>query len=968
MPSFVPGHFDEYPSPSGEESSHPECPQDPGQTNLVISEMLQVAINTILTTLYFVITLLFRFATDPVPGPLDETLQALNGEPSHLEPQDPGQTQITEMQQVVITAIQATFHIDNSIRAPDLVTSNKLVHCVDQAVIEWNECILLPCEPSSKLRVSVYASFELGPMLCHGEVLGTFDSFIGELLNRSEKPHPIIFQPEQEEVMFSCTSLFMTVERRPDENDATVLCPLTTFMSDDMRALTDAGHGLLAQYRRTQNRKDLDQSIQHFEHALDICPMDHPCRPAALVNLATAKFVSCQTNGTNPDLDVPISIFQDTLDLRPTGHPDRPVTQLHLAIALLSRFTKQGFQKDVDVAEELLCEVLNVCHDDSHIYRTALLAMEISALHQAGSFDASDLGQEWPAALSQDQLADRAERCLQGDASCPLDKVISFHYDALGDYNTEHTFRGQLLGNLSVMLQTCFERQGNDEDLDQAITFQREALVLRPVGHTDRSMSLNNLVNQLSTRFDHRGNDEDLDQAIVLYREALALRPVGHTYCTGGNDEDLDQAIKFHMEALALRPVGHTDWPTSFNNIAIQLSTRFEHQGNDKDLDLAITLHREALALFPVGHTYRSSSLNNLAVQLSTRFDHRGDDEDLDQAIALHREALAVNLADQLFTHFAHQSNREDLDESRENLRCALTMFTQHDPRQVNAHLSLAAVHLLFHHSGFDDTGVGEDTDSLNAAMHHLKAAVNVVSAGFLLRLKASLRWVRYVRQYSHDTELELDAHATSMQLLDTYMSTTASVSSRHHIMQDFPSTLAVDAASCAVRSGDVCRAVELLEQGRTIIWTQMTRLRTPLDSLQTRDNHAAALVEKFRDLSSLLDKSPVNYPEATPRVDVEAEETWYRCLVKDWNRAVEEIRKIEGFSRFLLPPVFTDLQHAARDGPVIVLIASESSCDAIVIPHKQPPTSIQLPTNLEKLQALVVKLQRTSKPSLKKP
>jgi len=196
-------------------------------------------------------------------------------------------------------------------------------------------------------------------------------------------------------------------------------------------------------------------------------------------------------------------------------------------------------------------------------------------------------------------------------------------------------------------------------------------------------------------------------------------------------------------------------------------------------------------------------------------------------------------------------------------------------------------------------------------------------------------------------------------------MSTTASVSSRHNILKDFPSTLAVDAASCALRSGDVCRAVELLEQGRTTIWTQMTRLRTPLDSLQTRGDHAAALVKQFRDLSSLLDKAPANYSEATPRVNEEAEEARYRRLVKDWNRAVEEIQKIEGFSRFLLPPLFSDLQDAARDGPIIMLIASKSSCDAIIIPHKQPPIKIPLPTNLEKLQILAARLQRRSTPAL---
>ncbi|KAG1772219.1 hypothetical protein EV702DRAFT_976803 [Suillus placidus] len=186
-----------------------------------------------------------------------------------------------------------------------------------------------------------------------------------------------------------------------------------------MRALllrTDVGRRLLARYRRTQNSKDLDQSINHFQRASDLCPMDHPYRPAALFNLATAKFASCQANGTYLDLNIPISLFQDALDLRPTDHPDRAVTLLHLAIALLARFAKRGFQTDADAAEELLSEVLDVCHANSHIYRAALIAIETSALHSTRSIDANDLGRERPAAsmlpLSLNQLYDRAKRCL----------------------------------------------------------------------------------------------------------------------------------------------------------------------------------------------------------------------------------------------------------------------------------------------------------------------------------------------------------------------------------------------------------------------------------------------------------------------------------------------------------------------------------------------------------------------------
>ncbi|KAG1870006.1 CHAT domain-containing protein [Suillus subluteus] len=100
--------------------------------------------------------------------------------------------------------------------------------------------------------------------------------------------------------------------------------------------------------------------------------------------------------------------------------------------------------------------------------------------------------------------------------------------------------------------------------------------------------------------------------------------------------------------------------------------------------------------------------------------------------------------------------------------------------------------------------------------------------------------------------------------------------------------------------------------------------------TLHTGSNHTAALMKKFRDLSSLLNKPPANNQEANSRVNVEAEEAQYRCLVKDWNRTVEEIRKIKGFSCFLLPPLFSDLQDAARDGPIIMLIASRANGESL--------------------------------------
>ncbi|KAF9237029.1 hypothetical protein BU15DRAFT_76401 [Melanogaster broomeanus] len=155
--------------------------------------------------------------------------------------------------------------------------------------------------------------------------------------------------------------------------------------------------------------------------------------------------------------------------------------------------------------------------------------------------------------------------------------------------------------------------------------------------------------------------------------------------------------------------------------------------------------------------------------------------------------------------------------------------------------------------------------------------------------------------------------------------------------MKDFPTDISVNAASCALRRGDVPRALELLEQGQAILWTQIARFRTPsmIFALVTRaqrrwSRNLGTSVPPWIDRDGLL-----------------------KGLVDDWNGVVEELRTFDGFSRFLLPPLFSELQEAACEGLVIVLIASRFSCDVIIVLHKQPPVHIQLEITLEQLSQL---------------
>jgi hypothetical protein len=105
----------------------------------------------------------------------------------------------------------------------------------------------------------------------------------------------------------------------------------------------------------------------------------------------------------------------------------------------------------------------------------------------------------------------------------------------------------------------------------------------------------------------------------------------------------LAEAIELHRQAVYLRPLGHPGRPTSLNNLAHAVHTRFEQLGDLDALAKAISLSCQTLDICPAGHTLRSLSLHSLARSaLTTQFKQLGDLDSLAKAVDLHRETLAL--------------------------------------------------------------------------------------------------------------------------------------------------------------------------------------------------------------------------------------------------------------------------------------------------------------------------------------
>ena len=155
--------------------------------------------------------------------------------------------------------------------------------------------------------------------------------------------------------------------------------------------------------------------------------------------------------------------------------------------------------------------------------------------------------------------------------------------------------------------------------------------------------------------------------------------------------------------------------------------------------------------------------------------------------------------------------------------------------------------------------------------------------------------------------------------------------------------TFASDATHIAIKAGDPKRAVELLEQGRGLLWSRLNHYQYPLDRLRDVE---PILAKKYEELSKRLENlaiSPVSL-ELRRATDKMMEEL--HVASKEWDEVVEQIRKLDGFSDFLKPLRYDSLRKAATDGPVIIInVSNHHRCsEAIIIHNQDDPVVISLP------------------------
>ncbi|KAF8125428.1 CHAT domain-containing protein [Boletus edulis] len=778
-------------------------------------------------------------------------------------------------------------------------TENKRSSVKDD-VVEWSGPIPIPSDPSATVCLEVYASFEFQPMLGTGEQLRKLTITMKQLSDHGEKHIPFIFPPKDGDIVSPCSSIVVTVERRNDESSdslaSRVLGPLCSIINapNALEDATNHGHSALSRYRKHGERRELERSIAEFERALNTCLPNHHCRAAAESNLATAKFIHCRVDDTNTSFEIPLGLYRNALAARPVGHADHLSALIQLAAVYLARFEKQGDGLDGAQVEALLHEAIGLSSTDSHGNRAVAFMLQLYVGHGVGPASGQSL--------------------VESHSSLRL---------------TEDPW------NSSVQLLECFERYGDPADLQRAIGLLQKFVRSVSVWEDEHRAGLENLGVALLWRFKHVGELSDLVDAISTLRDAIDLTPhghpdkpsrlsnLGHSFITRfdrlGELSDLEDAISALREAVDLTPDGHPDKPSCLNNLGLSLRARFKHLGELGDLEDAISTIRDAVVLTPDGHLDKPSRLNNLGISFITRFGRLGELSDLEDAISIHREAVDLtpdghpdkpsrlsNLGNSFIARFERLGELRDLEDAISTLRDAVVLTPDGHPHKPGMLNSLG----ISFQARFERLGELSDLeDAISLYSHAASVPIGPIS----VRLRASQNWISCARRIHHPSPLR--AHSIATNLFPQLAWIGLSLTHRYAELK-LGADVVREAAAAALDEGFPELAVEWLEQGRSIVWGELLQLRGSYEQLSTHPDH----VRTLRELSAALDDAGATQANR------------HRALAIERDKLLQEIRRLPGFERFLLPKDFPQLRASAHSGPVVMLNAAERRCDALIV------------------------------------
>ncbi|WP_181647108.1 CHAT domain-containing protein [Streptomyces sp. WAC00263] len=739
-------------------------------------------------------------------------------------------------------------------------------------------------------------------------------------------------------------------------------------------------------FNRSPSREHADVAVDAYA---DLVARTDPPEALLLVSSGNARIGRYEAFGTEGDLDAAVDEFRSALSLAASSPIQRAMAGNALCAALFTRAAVNLSEDDWHTAAGLLPEPgaarpaspapeagwLSQFSEryaksvDGYLYkRYAAAALALTADIDPGR--EADLRRlvrlyeavaAWAARLnSEADLDTGAERALAGlghllHERFMADGVPEDHRRCLdclraaadrarqgGGRDTVAVLADALLGG--------YQRTGSFEELSEAITLLKEERE-RPRDPAGRARICSQVSGALAWRFGRTGDPADLDQSVMAMRESADLTPADDPYLPSrltnlvskvilrveflGTLTELDEAVDLGVRAVDATPEGDKGLGLALSNLAGAYRLRHRVRGDAADIDAAVNALRRAVEVTDTGDLLWSQYVFNLgSCLIHATAEGRGA---LDEGIEHHRLALdatdqrsplhparVATLARGLIARGRTAAGRaEDVEEALVLLRGELPR----DPEERWEVGQLLCARILAR-GLLAVPGAHRDPEAGTEAIGLLERYVRASTAPLQERVDAAVDWSALTDSFG-GAEQALAPWSTAIELLGQAAWRGLPRADREARLARW-SGLASQAAECAIRAGRPGRAVEFLEQGRSILWSQTLQTR---DEAAPLDARAPELAARLREVGAALEAAGAGEPAGQDMAGIDR----LVALGRTWDGLVEEARGVLGGKDPFACPAYPDLAGLAGTDPVVIVNVAADRCDALVVRPGEP-------------------------------
>ncbi|KAI9433869.1 hypothetical protein H4582DRAFT_2081560 [Lactarius indigo] len=705
----------------------------------------------------------------------------------------------------------------------------------------------------------------------------------------------------------------------------------------------------------------IDSFITRSQEFLSGLRRPHPIRLTCIHNLATARLDRYELSGAVDDLDKSIVHLAESILFPPRSWLEHGPMILHtlwlLASALFKRSIVSGQPKDAILAANYLRYILDQPCDAFGVPRHLVTTMLMDALASQAESKAGNVMQNIR------EMTTLCRELLTSDVS---------------DGDTTRSIT-RFARTVSSQIRPWVP----DQPLDQVIECLRLARKHKP----ELQSAHFSLAFCLGTRYCMTFVNDDYEEAASMMDEIISSSP------RDNQDEFIARVQRFvtglavvrskthripeYSEEAIYRARAFLSSPSeehSFNplvNYSLEDTEkqRFHYFGSMEDLgtrsgDSWVSRLVEAFGRKDESDDSEFSTVYKKAMHLEDILSwlQNNDGMEIEEVIEDGRTTLASSDRSSPFTFyiiglfglilyeaFKRTNEIRYLDESMSALGQVLEYpFARHIRPGI---LRLLSWSLLTRSACFR----GRCMQDVDEGVKLLSQCVDDGHASLLDRFRHACMWASFARAFRHPSTLTAyETAISSMQKALLFAPTLQLQYTTLAEMPDYSHRMPLDYASYRVNQRQLEEAIETLERGRALLWSEMRHLRTSIDQLLEADldlgRKFAAVNRDLEDLTTSIPPSHKLSMDNETADNLRAVDPFSRLLLKqrrllqERDELISQIQVLPGFDSFLMSPSFDKLRSVASRGPVIIVNHSKWRSDILILLHNMPPSLIPTP------------------------